>query len=391
MDLDNIKCDDSQKNFHSICKFCEKELKAIGLDYLYANIDASSIEYERCTCDKSKDYWNEIDYKIQQQKKKEYYKQIINQFYSQNYISKRLKEYKFENFIVTNINKNEVKIVKDYTKQCINNQQENGLIITGNTSAGKTHLAAAISNELVKRDKLVLMGRLTSLLDMIKETFKDNNWTTRIKLGSKKTNTYSCFPLYDWTAPDIWTAVSKLNLKFNEIYEQMYKNGVSIYEQRLCQPYGDDQKKGLDQFRALEYETWEKVLNRVHGVNFGNIYCRTSILGVIKTEKPESMTWQEYTIFLLESIGIYVPELRDHYYHKIKTFLNWYENKGIKVSDIKDEEDKKLENAKKVASWRRIARAIEHNDFYMKRLSFSQNKRDNEKFKKLKEKYKNLV
>ena len=80
MDLDNIKCDDSQKNFHSICKFCEKELKAIGLDYLYANIDASSIEYERCTCDKSKDYWNEIDYKIQQQKKKEYYKQIINQF-----------------------------------------------------------------------------------------------------------------------------------------------------------------------------------------------------------------------------------------------------------------------------------------------------------------------
>ena len=229
------------------------------------------------------------------------------------------------------------------------------------------------------------------MINKRKETFKDNNWTTRIKLGSKKTNTYSCFPLYDWTAPDIWTAVSKLNLKFNEIYEQMYKNGVSIYEQRLCQPYGDDQKKGLDQFRALEYETWEKVLNRVHGVNFGNIYCRTSILGVIKTEKPESMTWQEYTIFLLESIGIYVPELRDHYYHKIKTFLNWYENKGIKVSDIKDEEDKKLENAKKVASWRRIARAIEHNDFYMKRLSFSQNKRDNEKFKKLKEKYKNLV
>ncbi|MEI3499778.1 MAG: phosphoadenosine phosphosulfate reductase family protein [Bacilli bacterium] len=60
-----------------------------------------------------------------------------------------------------------------------------------------------------------------------KESFKDNNWTTRIKLGSKKTNTYSCFPLYDWTAPDIWTAVSKLNLKFNEIYEQMYKNGVT--------------------------------------------------------------------------------------------------------------------------------------------------------------------
>ena len=62
-----------------------------------------------------------------------------------------------------------------------------------------------------------------------------------------------------------------------------------------------------------------------------------------------------------------------------------------KISDIKDEEDKKLENAKKVASWRRIARAIEHNDFYMKRLSFSQNKRDNEKFKKLNQRDKDSI
>ena len=60
-------------------------------------------------------------------------------------------------------------------KKCIENKQENGLIITGDSGAGKTHLAASISNELIEKDKLVLMGRLTSLLDMIKETFKDNS------------------------------------------------------------------------------------------------------------------------------------------------------------------------------------------------------------------------
>ena len=70
MDLDNIKYDDYQKNLKNICKFCGKELKPIGLDYLYTNIDVSSIEYERCTCDKSRNYWNEIDYNIQQQKKR---------------------------------------------------------------------------------------------------------------------------------------------------------------------------------------------------------------------------------------------------------------------------------------------------------------------------------
>ena len=111
-----------------------------------------------------------------------------------------------------------------------------------------------------------------------------------------------------------------------------------------------------------------------------------------KTEKPEGMTWQEYTVFLLESLGLYVPELRDHYYRKITAFIKWYtDKKGITIKDIKDFDDKKLENSKKVATWRRIARAIEHNDFWMKRLSFSQTKSDVKKLLELQEKYKNIV
>lgn len=175
MDLENIKYENCQKNFHSKCKFCGKELKPIGLDYLYTNIFPNSIEYERCTCEKSKEHWQEIDSKILEQKKKEHYKKIINRIYSQNYISKRLKDYNFDNFKVTETNKKVVEIVKDYIEKCIENKQENGLVITGNSGVGKTHLAASISNQLIEKDKLVLTGRLTSLLDMIKETFRDNS------------------------------------------------------------------------------------------------------------------------------------------------------------------------------------------------------------------------
>ena len=175
MALENTKYDSNKKNLSSKCKFCGKDLKPIGLDYLYVNISPEFIEYERCTCEKSMNYWKEIDIKDQEQKKRQHYKEIINQFYSQNYISKRLKEYKFDNFKVTDINKKEVEIAKDYTNKCINNKLENGLIITGNSGVGKTHLAASISNELIEKDILVLIGRLTSLLDMIKETFKDNS------------------------------------------------------------------------------------------------------------------------------------------------------------------------------------------------------------------------
>ena len=53
------------------------------------------------------------------------------QFYIQNYISKQIQDYQFDNFIITETNKKEVEIAKDFTKKCVNKNQKNGLIITG--------------------------------------------------------------------------------------------------------------------------------------------------------------------------------------------------------------------------------------------------------------------
>ena len=104
------------------------------------------------------------------------------------------------------------------------------------------------------------------------------------------------------------------------------------------------------------------------------------------------MSWQEYTVFLLESIGIYNKDLMLHYYRKIKKFIFWHKNKsGITLKDIPDYADCKLENQRKVISWRRIARALEKNDFYLRRLSFAQTKNDDEQLKELIHKWDNLL
>lgn len=104
------------------------------------------------------------------------------------------------------------------------------------------------------------------------------------------------------------------------------------------------------------------------------------------------MSWQEYTVFLLESIGIYNEDLMLHYHKKIKKFMIWYKkNLGIQLKDIPDIADCKLESQKKAISWRRIARAIEKNDFYLRRLSFSQTKNDEVELKRLIHKWDNLL
>lgn len=232
----------------------------------------------------------------------------------------------------------------------------------------------------------------TIALKKNKEKWQNYNWTTKLKSKNKSYDVYNFYPIFDFKVEDIWGTVSKLDFSYNQIYELMYKNGLNIHLQRICQPYGDDQKNGLDQFKALENETWEKVLNRVNGVNFGNIYCRTTALGNIKSCKPRFMKWQEYAIFLLESIGIYNKDLMYHYYEKIKKFISWYEKtENLTIKDIPEETEPFLENHRKAISWRRIAKAIEKNDFYMKRLGFAQTKSDNKKLEILIHKWDNLL
>ncbi len=235
------------------------------------------------------------------------------------------------------------------------------------------------------------LNRFKTIINKKKIKYQEFGWTTKLRTSQQDCKVYHCYPLYDWRTEDIWGAVSLFNFPFNEIYELMYKKGVSIHKQRLCQPYGDDQRGSLDQFRALEPETWEKIVSRVHGVNFGNIYARSSLLGNMKSEKPSGMTWQQYAVFLLESMGLYAPELRDHYYCKIKTYLDWWEEHGIYLEIIPDEADRKMESQKKVPSWRRVARAIEKNDFWMRRLSFAPTKLDVQRLIELREKYADLI
>ena len=126
--------------------------------------------------------------------------------------------------------------------------------------------------------------------------------------------------------------------------------------------------------------------------HFGNIYCRTSALGDLKTSKPDFMSWQQYTVFLLESIGLYNRDLMLNYYRKVKKFMIWYRKRyAVDFDQIPEEAPRKLENQKKVISWRRIARAIEKNDFYLKRLSFAQTKTEESELREMAHKWDNLL
>lgn len=225
-----------------------------------------------------------------------------------------------------------------------------------------------------------------------KRLYNNQKWSTLIGRG-----VYNFYPLYDWRTEDIWKAVHQFNLTYNQAYQLMWTNGMSIHEQRICQPYGADQRVSLNQWSVLEPDTWHKVVNRVSGANFGNIYCKSTLLGHNGTEKPDHLSWEEYTVFLLESLGFYSTELRDHYVRKIKIFLQYFEDEeGVGLDKIPDELStsfikENLADTGKWIHWKRIALCIEKNDFACRSLSYGITKADKEDMVKLKTKWGKLL
>lgn len=174
MDLDNIKFSGVMHNKFKKCEFCNKELTPIGFDFVYANISPDDIKYERCNCNKAQEYWRRKDEQEYEIQKRKHFRDVINRLYKQNYIERKFQNLNFENFNINSGNEIAIKVANDYINKCITKMQNSGLIIMGESGVGKTHLAASIANKLIENNKIVLMGRLTTLLDMIKETFRDN-------------------------------------------------------------------------------------------------------------------------------------------------------------------------------------------------------------------------
>ena len=183
---------------------------------------------------------------------------------------------------------------------------------------------------------------------------------------------YNVYPIYDWRTEDIWRFHAKYpGLPHNRIYDLMHKAGVPISQQRLCQPYGDDQRKGLWLYHILEPQTWFKLIARVNGANTGALYVQENgnVMGYNKISKPDGHTWKSFTNLLLESLP---KPTREHYIKRFRGFIKGWQGRGYET--IPDEAPKTLEDKHWAPSWRRMAKVLLRNDWWCKGLGLTQPK-----------------
>lgn len=206
----------------------------------------------------------------------------------------------------------------------------------------------------------------------------NRRWTTKIV-----DQVYNVYPIYDWKTEDIWRYHAKFPDKpHNRIYDKMNMAGVKLSQQRLCQPFGDDQRRGLWLYHILEPLTWFKLVARVNGANSGSLYIgeNGNINGYNKITKPEGHTWKSFCNLLLQTMP---KKTRDHYTIRFKKFIFGWHNRGYQR--IPEEAPPELEAKCWAPSWRRMCKVILRNDYWCKGLGQAQPKSDAyQKFKEIK-------
>lgn len=212
------------------------------------------------------------------------------------------------------------------------------------------------------------LNRYRTIANRYKTPYKGKQWTTKVT-----EHCYNVYPIYDWKTEDDWIYQGKHpELPYNQLYDYMYLAGVPLSNQRICQPYGDDQRRGLWLFHLIEPDTWARVVARVNGANSGALYIneRGNINGYNKVYKPAGHTWKSFANLLINSMP---PKTQEHYKNKIYKFVKWWETRGY-PDGIPDEADYQLEQKKDVPSWRRVCKVLLRNDYWCKSLSFTQQK-----------------
>lgn len=186
--------------------------------------------------------------------------------------------------------------------------------------------------------------------------------------------------------------------------------------QRVASPFISQAIPSLQIYRAVDPDTWGRMINRVNGVNFAANYGNTSVMGRRAVTCPPGFTWREYMFFLLNTLP---PDIRRNYLEKLEVSIRFWRNRGGCLAESTIEklrqagipftiggpsnyrttkrpvqmeyiDDLDIPEFKELPTYKRVCICILKNDHVCKYMGFAQTKQEKERADRVWEKYKAL-
>jgi predicted phosphoadenosine phosphosulfate sulfurtransferase len=211
------------------------------------------------------------------------------------------------------------------------------------------------------------LNRFRSIARDDKPKFEGKQWTTQVEGIA-----WNIYPIYDWHTKDIWRFHGKTGLPYNRLYDRMHQAGMKISQMRICEPFGDEARKGLWLYQIVDPAMWAKVVLRCAGANTGKMYSQEkgAVMGNHSIALPEGHTFESFAKHILRTMP---KPTAEHYRNKLSVYLKWWSKRGY-PDGIPDSADKSLESRGKVPTWRKVVKTFLKNDYWCKGLGFSPTK-----------------
>ena len=152
------------------------------------------------------------------------------------------------------------------------------------------------------------------LMHKEKPVYKNITWASKY---TNNPNAFRAYPIYDWCVSDVWKAISNNKWAYNEMYDKMFKLGVPNNNMRVSSIIHETGIHGLKFLQEAEPRTYDKLVNRIGGINTYNQLYKKDMYTVKKLPSM-FVSWLEYREYLLETIcseksrEIFIKAFKNH-------------------------------------------------------------------------------
>ncbi|MFA5922342.1 MAG: phosphoadenosine phosphosulfate reductase family protein [Methylococcaceae bacterium] len=119
--------------------------------------------------------------------------------------------------------------------------------------------------------------------------------------ATKKGENVTMYPIYDWNFHDVWRYIYDEKLKYSKIYDHQFMKGFSINEMRISSLIHEKSFKSLCELPEFEPKTYEKLCNRVKGIQFAQETGKSASMFKVRKLPKNFKSWIVYRDFLLDT------------------------------------------------------------------------------------------
>jgi|LakMenE01Jun11ns_1017448.scaffolds.fasta_scaffold9950339_8 predicted phosphoadenosine phosphosulfate sulfurtransferase len=121
------------------------------------------------------------------------------------------------------------------------------------------------------------------------------------KILNKSREHYTLYPIYDWSYTDVWKAIHDNKWDYNKVYDEYYRNGVTLNNMRISNVHHETAIQSLMLIQEIEPKTWERVAARINGANTIK-HLKSKSFQCPKDLPSMFLSWEEYAIHLANNI-----------------------------------------------------------------------------------------